>query len=470
MTNFLYYSGVTTGNETLAANELGYIGRDATVQGSISGNADNMDIRILGALVTITNTAAVGVVGNNISVFVGATGTVNSLSFSTTNGIGVEIDVQGGGAVGQIFNAGEISGRNLGIFAYAQAATDTQSIRNTGTIFGQTGGILTAGLGQINLVNSGLISGLEYGITNFTFSYNFPANSVSIVNSGTIEGSTAAIRTGSLADTVVNTGQIRGDVLMGDAIDSFVNRAGTVDGDIHLGDGNDRYVGTGANVTGAVYGDAGADTFFGNQNAADVFVGGADVDTLDFRLGGQVTLALDLSFAQNGAALGDTYFEMENVFGSDIGNDVIRGNGAANALFGWGGNDSLDGASGNDVLRGGTGIDTLTGGIGNDTFRFSALNECGDLITDFGNILSSDDRFQITAAAFGGGLVAGVLAASQFITRADHLAQDADDRFIFNTTDRTLWFDADGSGAGAAVMVADLQAGAIVTAADILLI
>ena len=153
-----------------------------------------------------------------------------------------------------------------------------------------------------------------------------------------------------------------------------------------------------------------------------------------------------------------------------MGNDVIRGNGAANALFGWGGNDSLDGAGGADVLRGGVGIDTLTGGTGNDTFRFSALNESGDVITDFGNNVSSDDRFQITAAAFGGMMPLGTLAANQFQTRADNLAQDADDRFIFNTTDRTLWFDADGNGAGAAIMVADLQAGAVVTAADILLI
>ena len=61
-------------------------------------------------------------------------------------------------------------------------------------------------------------------------------------------------------------------------------------------------------------------------------------------------------------------------------------------------------------------------------------------------------------------------AAGQFRARADNHAQDADDRFIFRTTDRTLWFDADGSGAGAAIMVADLQAGAVVTAADILLI
>ena len=98
------------------------------------------------------------------------------------------------------------------------------------------------------------------------------------------------------------------------------------------------------------------------------------------------------------------------------------------------------------------------------------MNECGDQITDFGNILSSDDRFQITAAAFGGGLVAGVLAANQFVTRADNLAQDADDRFIFNTTDQTLWFDSNGNAAGGLTMVADLQAGAVVTAADILLI
>jgi hypothetical protein len=52
----------------------------------------------------------------------------------------------------------------------------------------------------------------------------------------------------------------------------------------------------------------------------------------------------------------------------------------------------------------------------------------------------------------------------------DNLAGDANDRFIFRTTDKTLWFDADGSGTGRAVMLADLQATAVVTAADILLV
>jgi Ca2+-binding RTX toxin-like protein len=111
----------------------------------------------------------------------------------------------------------------------------------------------------------------------------------------------------------------------------------------------------------------------------------------------------------------------------------------------------LDGAAGADLIRGGQGLDTLTGGLGNDIFRFQTLAECGDVITDFLNVAGDNDKFQIVASAFGGGLVAGALAATQFQSRADNVAQDADDRFIFRTTDRTLWFDADGNGAGAAI-------------------
>jgi hypothetical protein len=62
------------------------------------------------------------------------------------------------------------------------------------------------------------------------------------------------------------------------------------------------------------------------------------------------------------------------------------------------------------------------------------------------------------------------LAATQFRARGDNLAQDADDRFIFRTTDASLWFDADGKGSAAAEMIADLQAGAVLTAADIWLL
>ena len=149
---------------------------------------------------------------------------------------------------------------------------------------------------------------------------------------------------------------------------------------------------------------------------------------------------------------------------------MIRGNSSANQLLGQAGADAIDGAAGAELIRGGLGVDTLTGGTGNDSFRFQTLAEVGDIITDFSNAGGNDDKFQLVASAFGGGLVAGALAATQFQSRADNVAQDANDRFIFRTTDRTLWFDADGTGAGAAVLVADLQAGATMTAADIQLI
>jgi Ca2+-binding RTX toxin-like protein len=127
---------------------------------------------------------------------------------------------------------------------------------------------------------------------------------------------------------------------------------------------------------------------------------------------------------------------VERVLGS-AGGDEVRGDAAANQLLGGGGGDALDGAAGADLIRGGQGTDTLTGGLGNDIFRFQTLAECGDVITDFLNLAGDNDKFQILASAFGGGLVAGALAATQFQSRADNVAQDADDRFIFRTTDRS---------------------------------
>jgi hypothetical protein len=47
------------------------------------------------------------------------------------------------------------------------------------------------------------------------------------------------------------------------------------------------------------------------------------------------------------------------------------------------------------------------------------------------------------------------------------VAHDANDRVIYNTTTRGLYYDADGSGSGAAQLIATLQAGATVAATDI---
>ncbi|MFN0193304.1 MAG: hypothetical protein ACKVP5_15255 [Aestuariivirga sp.] len=49
-----------------------------------------------------------------------------------------------------------------------------------------------------------------------------------------------------------------------------------------------------------------------------------------------------------------------------------------------------------------------------------------------------------------------MLAAGQFVANATGLAGDSDDRFAYQTTSGRRYFDADGNGAGARVLVATL--------------
>jgi Ca2+-binding RTX toxin-like protein len=59
-----------------------------------------------------------------------------------------------------------------------------------------------------------------------------------------------------------------------------------------------------------------------------------------------------------------------------------------------------------------------------------------------------------------------VLSATKFAANASGAAQDADDRIIYDTGTGKLFYDFDGSGAGAAVQFAQLAAGLALTNAD----
>ena len=58
----------------------------------------------------------------------------------------------------------------------------------------------------------------------------------------------------------------------------------------------------------------------------------------------------------------------------------------------------------------------------------------------------------------------------RFWSSSTGLAHDGDDRVLYNTSSGELWHDADGSGAGAAELVATLSGSPGVTATDILVI
>ncbi len=194
-------------------------------------------------------------------------------------------------------------------------------------------------------------------------------------------------------------------------------------------------------------GGAGDDRLFG-EGGNDSLDGGTGADRLD---GGSENDTLSGS-AGNDSLLGGAGHDSLN--GGDD-SDSLNGGGNNDTLSGGAGHDSLVGSSGNDSLNGGSGNDTLAGGVGNDSlvgstgadwFLFNAPSDGGDSV----QLLRSDgDRIAISASGFG---IAAILLETGTV------AGTAAATFLYNAATTALWFDADGNGAGAAMMIADLDA------------
>jgi serralysin len=158
--------------------------------------------------------------------------------------------------------------------------------------------------------------------------------------------------------------------------------------------------------------------------------------------------------AQNtGGAGSDTLISIENLIGS-IHGDRLTGDAAAN---------SLTGGAGNDYLEGGFGRDQLTGGAGADRFVFEAAFSSNnvDAVTDF----ASDDFLVLDRSIFTAITANGQLAESAF--RVGPAAADANDRIVYDQASGRIFYDADGNGAGAAILFARVEAGTALTHADI---
>jgi Ca2+-binding RTX toxin-like protein len=158
-----------------------------------------------------------------------------------------------------------------------------------------------------------------------------------------------------------------------------------------------------------------------------------------------------------------------NVNGTLTGglSNSLYGNGGNNVLLSGAGNDYLEGAAGNDVLIGGAGNDSLKGGTGLDAFQFdTALNASTnrDTISDF---VVADDTIWLDDAVFAA--PTGVLAADLFKNLALG-AVDADDRIVYDGTTGAVYYDADGSGAGASVQFAVLTGNPAITELDFVVV
>ena len=232
-------------------------------------------------------------------------------------------------------------------------------------------------------------------------------------------------------------------------------------------------------------GGAGADTFV-TLSGTDVLNGGAGNDTLDSGTGND-RLDGGLGADRLVGGLGDDLYLVDNagdrvVEATGGGTDTVRSSisvalqagqeievleasgSAARTLIGNEFGQTLTGNGSANTLDGGRGADLLVGGRGGDTFVFSTAPGAGNLdrIADF----AAEDTIRLSKSVFAA-LAPGQFAESAFKS-LDTAKIDADDRILYRQTTGELFYDADGSGKGAAVAIAVLDNKAALTAADLL--
>ncbi len=281
----------------------------------------------------------------------------------------------------------------------------------------------------------------------------------------------AVMATGSPADdTKFFASLFTGDdtVNLSPSYDLFNGRGGNDlingnggDDTLYGGDGNDK-----------LYGGTGADQLEGGAGD-DILAGGNGIDTASYLLATtSVTVNLSITTQQDtGGAGKDTLTSIERLYGGKAG-DTLTGTDGNNEILGMNGADVIDGRGGNDLIYGELGKDKLTGGAGADKFLFHTPPGPGnvDTITDFSH--AQGDKIVLSSLTYEAfyGKGGSVLAQAEFYKAPGATAaHDADDHIIYNTTNGNLYYDADGMGGTAAVLVATLQGHPTLLYSDIML-
>jgi ELWxxDGT repeat protein len=282
-------------------------------------------------------------------------------------------------------------------------------------------------------------------------SYTLPANADNLIltGSGNINGAGNGLNN-------VLTGNSGANVLSGLGGDDTLN-GGTGNDTLDGGVGADRMAGGAGNDIYVV------------ENAHDVVIEsvGAGVDTvkssISYRLPANVeNLILAGAGAVNGA-------------GNALAN-AITGNAANNVLSGGGGNDTLNGAAGADTLIGGGGRDKATGGAGDDSFWFTSPGTLSSPnvmeITDFAHgadrLVFEDAGFNLGVDEGRGTAVVQLMNPALFSTHTDGTFATAGNRFAYNSSTGSLFYDADGSGnKSSAELIAKLDHQPTLTASDL---
>jgi Ca2+-binding RTX toxin-like protein len=227
---------------------------------------------------------------------------------------------------------------------------------------------------------------------------------------------------------------------------------------------------TGNAAANTLTGGSGNDTLDG-AGGADRMVGGTGNDTYyvnhrsDKVIETSSRHGSDTVYSSISYTLGNY---VEKLIGAGTGKINLSGNASSNTITGNDGRNVLKGHGGNDTIDGKLGNDTLYGGAGRDKFVFStALNSRSniDRIVDF-NV--NDDTIRLENAIFTKLTKTGTLSRSFFKVGAQ--AGDSNDYIVYNKQTGVLSYDADGSGQGAAVKFAKVDANLDLTYRDFFVI
>jgi Ca2+-binding RTX toxin-like protein len=212
-----------------------------------------------------------------------------------------------------------------------------------------------------------------------------------------------------------------GDILFGNAGANVLRGLGGND-TLLGGDGNDTL--QGGEGDDIIRADAGNDRIDG----------GNGVDKLSFaNIAANVIVDLNITTGQNTRAGLDVIRNIENVDGSQTGNDSLTGDDGDNQLSGLGGNDTLAGGDGADLLDGGAGIDTvdysgaydgiianLATGLGTDqsgsTDRYVAIENL--IGSEFDDRLIGDAGANRLTGGLGQDYLTGGAGADMFVFRS----------------------------------------------------
>jgi VCBS repeat-containing protein len=203
------------------------------------------------------------------------------------------------------------------------------------------------------------------------------------------------------------------------------------------GAGNDILDGSGDSAGLETFAGGSGDDIYGVYNSATVIIenAGEGTDT--------VWSAVDYTLTAN----------VENMY--LVGNATGTGNDSSNTIIGFGaGDNTIYGLGGDDYLDGGAGNNTLTGGVGIDTFVLSAPNSGLNIVTDF----ATNEFLKVSNFTSLAGLTVTVGAGLSTATAAN--------QFILDSSNGSLYFDADGVGGNNAVKLATLQGSTSLSAAN----